>query len=92
MSNQLLHDQGDLDKAVNLVKENFPQAEQFICKSKELNTDCFLTEIAESIYFNHLNPLQAKKHLVSALKNSNVSVSKKLAFMIEELQDSTLIH
>lgn len=77
---------------VYALKEDFPQAEQLIRQSKELNTDCFLTEIAESIYFNHLNPLQAKKHLVSALKNSNVSVSKKLAFMIEEMEGSTQIH
>jgi tetratricopeptide (TPR) repeat protein len=77
---------------VYALQEDFPQAEPFIRQSKELNTDCFLTQIAEAIYFNHLNPLEAKKHLVSALKSSQVNVAEKLAFMIEEIEGSTQWH
>lgn len=77
---------------VYVLNEDFLQAEHFIKKAHELNPDCFLTEIAEAIYFNHKNPTKAKKHLVKALKNSGVPISEKLAFFIEEIQSGQRVH
>lgn len=77
---------------VYALKEDFVLAESLIQKSRELNSDCFLADIAESIYFNQKNPKKAKEHLVNALKNSDVPASKKLAFIIEDMQGSTLLH
>lgn len=74
------------------LQEDFLNAQQLIHKAKELNSDSFLVEIAESIYFNHQNPQQAKEHLVKALKNTKVPASEKLAFIIEDMQGSTQFH
>jgi len=77
---------------VYVLKEDFLKAEQFIEKANKINPDCFLTEIAQSIYFNHKNPVKAKKHLMKALKNSKVSVSEKLAFILEEMDKNDQLH
>ncbi|WP_040535607.1 tetratricopeptide repeat protein, partial [Legionella drancourtii] len=77
---------------VAALNEDFLNAERLIQKSKDLNSDCFLAEIAESIYFNHKNPLKAKEHLVNALKNTKVPASEKLAFIIEDMQGTTQFH
>lgn len=77
---------------VHVLKENFLKTEQLIQKSRKLNSDCFLAEIAESIYFNHKNPKKAKKHLVKALKSSKIPVSEKLAFIIEDIQGPVQLH
>ena len=77
---------------IHALKEEYLEAEQLIEKSKKLNAECFLAEIAESIYFNHKNPIKAKEHLVTALRNSKVPVSEKLAFIIEDINSTTQIH
>lgn len=71
---------------------DYNQAQQFINKANELSPGCFLTEIAESIYFNYNNPTKAKEHLVNALRNTDASVSKKLALFIEDVQTGHQIH
>lgn len=77
---------------VHALREEFSKAEELMEKAKSLNPNCFLTEIAETIYFNHKNPLQAKEHLIKALKSSNVPVGQKLAFILEDLQTPTQLH
>jgi len=77
---------------VAALKEDFLTAEQFIKQAKKLNPECFLTEIAQTIYFSHLQPAQAKQHLVKALKNSKVSISEKLAFIIEDITEPQQLH
>jgi tetratricopeptide (TPR) repeat protein len=70
---------------VYTLKEDFIKAEQFIQESRTRDSECFLAEIAESIYFNATNP-QAKGGLV--FNNDAVSISEKLAFIIGEIQGS----
>jgi tetratricopeptide (TPR) repeat protein len=77
---------------VHALQEDFLQAQQLIKKSNKINPDCFLTEIAQVIYFNHKNPKRAKEHLINALKNKKISVSEKLAFIIEEMHGSDQLH
>jgi hypothetical protein len=77
---------------VHALNEDFLKAEQLIHKAKKLNPSCFLTEIAESIYYNHKNPIKAKEHLVNALKNSNVPIGEKLAFIMEDIRGQQLLH
>ena len=77
---------------VYVLTEDFLKAEQLINKANELNPGCFLTEIAESIFFNHKNPKKAKEHLVTALNNSKIPLSEKLAFFIEEIQGQQQVH
>lgn len=77
---------------VAALQEDFLRTELLIQKSKELNSDCFLVEIAESIYFNHKNPINAKEDLISTLKNNELSVSEKLAFIIGGMQETKPLH
>lgn len=70
---------------VYALNEDFIQAEQCIDKAQELNPECFLTEFAETIYYNHKNPLKAKQHLTNALNKSNLTVSQKLINMLENV-------
>jgi tetratricopeptide (TPR) repeat protein len=77
---------------VYALKEDFLKAEQFIQKSQELHSECFLAEIAQVIYYNHKNPTKAKDHLVKALKSTNVPISEKLAFILEEIQGPVQFH
>ncbi|BCA94814.1 hypothetical protein TUM19329_11750 [Legionella antarctica] len=77
---------------VYALNEDFVKTEQLINKANNLNPDCFLTQIAETIYFNYKNPQKAKEHLVDTLKNSTIPISEKLAASIEELQDKQPVH
>jgi tetratricopeptide (TPR) repeat protein len=77
---------------IYVLTEDFLKAEQLINKANDLNPGCFLTEIAESIYFNHKNPNKAKEHLVKALTNSEIPVAEKLAFFIDEIQNQQQVH
>lgn len=77
---------------VYVLNEDYIKAKQLINKANDLNPGCFLTEIAESIYYNHLNPKKAKKHLVKALKNTEIPISEKLAFFIEDIQGQQQLH
>lgn len=77
---------------VYALNEDFIKAEQLISKANDLNPDCFLTEIAETICFNYKNPQKAKEHLVNTLKNSGIPISEKLAVFIEELQGQEQLH
>ncbi|CEG56211.1 tetratricopeptide repeat protein [Legionella fallonii] len=70
---------------VHVLKEDLVKAEQFIDKANGLEPECFLTEIAQSIYFNHKNPEKAKKKLVKALKNHAMPINEKLSLFIEGL-------
>ncbi|MFI4918194.1 MAG: tetratricopeptide repeat protein [Legionellales bacterium] len=71
---------------IHALKEDYLESEQLINKAKALNQDCFLTELAETIYFNHKNPIQAKQHLIKALNNSKLPVSEKLVLVLKEMQ------
>lgn len=75
---------------VHALSEDYLQAEQLINKAKQLNSDCFLTELAQAMYFNHKNPLQAKKHLLEALQNSEIPISEKLILFIDEIENRQL--
>lgn len=77
---------------VAALNEHFEQADQFILQAKELNKQCFLTQIAESIYVNYHNPLQAKDYLAKALKNTQLPISQKIAFIMEDLGNSNVLH
>lgn len=77
---------------IHALTEDLQQAELLINKANELNPNCFLTELAESIYFNHKNPQKAKELLVRALKNNELPISKKLALILEETQSTQQIH
>ncbi|KGP63313.1 hypothetical protein EP47_09275 [Legionella norrlandica] len=75
---------------IHALSEDFIPAEQLIDKAKQLNSECFLTEIAESIYFNHKNPMKAKQHLFRALKNTEMAISEKLVLFINEIENCQL--
>lgn len=77
---------------VYALKEDFIKAEQLIDKANALNFGCFLTEIAESICFNHTTPQKAKEHLIKALKSPDVPISEKLAFVMEDIQNQEQLH
>lgn len=77
---------------IHALTEDFVQAELLINKANELNPDCFLTELAEVICFNHQNPQNAKEHLIKALKNTETPISEKLAFIIEDAQSQQQLH
>ncbi|MBL7479318.1 tetratricopeptide repeat protein [Legionella bononiensis] len=77
---------------IHALTEDFPQAELLIKKANELNPTCFLTELAESIYFNHINPQKAKEHLLHALKNTEMPISEKLAVLLEYTQNAQQVH
>jgi tetratricopeptide (TPR) repeat protein len=70
---------------VHALKEDFLKAEQFIDKAHNLNTECFLAEIAETIYYNHKHPLKAKKHFEEAMLGRKNSYSEQLAAVLESL-------
>ena len=73
---------------VYALNEDFIKAEQLINKANDLNPDCFLTEIAETICFNY----KTKGPLVDTLKNTDIPTSEKLAVFIEELQGQQQLH
>jgi tetratricopeptide (TPR) repeat protein len=77
---------------IHALTEDLTQAEQLISKANELNPDCFLTELAESIYFTHKNPKKAQQHLLAALKNTEMPIGKKLAFLMEPSQNNQQLH
>ena len=77
---------------VYALNADFIKAEQFIKKANDLNPECFLTDIAQCIYFNHHNPEQAKKHLTKAMANSGISLSEKLALFATEAHENQQIH
>ncbi|MCL9682672.1 tetratricopeptide repeat protein [Legionella maioricensis] len=77
---------------VYALNEDFIKAEQLINKANDLNPDCFLTEIAQTICFNYKNPQKGKEHLVNTLRNSGIPISEKLAVFIEELQGQQQLH
>ena len=74
------------------LQEDFLKAEQLITKAKNLNPECFLTQVADAIYYNHKNPAKAKRNLVKALTATKVPVSQQLAFIIEEIENSQQVH
>ena len=67
------------------LNADLEKAKQLIAKANELDKECFLAEIAQTIYLNHANPEQAQQQLLSVLIDANLPVSKKLASIIEEL-------
>ena len=67
------------------LNADLEQAEQLIIKAQSLNSDCFLTQIAQTIYLTHKNPQQAQQHLFTSLSNQELAVSEKLALIINEL-------
>ncbi|MDI1352908.1 MAG: hypothetical protein PSV35_09135 [bacterium] len=70
---------------VHALSNDLIKTEQLIEKANSINSECFLTEIAEIIYFNQTNPEQAKKSLVNMLNNTAIPISEKLAGLIEEI-------
>lgn len=74
------------------LTEELGKAEEYIQKSLELNPECFLAEIAQVIYYNHTNPLSAKEHLLTVLKNTQITISEKLASIIEEMHEPVQFH
>ena len=77
---------------VYALKEDFWKAELYIDKANELNSGCFIIEIAESVYFNHKNPKQGKEHLLKVLTNNQLPIGEKLAFVMEDLKEVELLH
>jgi tetratricopeptide (TPR) repeat protein len=67
------------------LNADLEKAEQLINKASSLNPDCFLTQIAQTMYLNHTNPEQANKQLLATLTNQELPVSEKLALVIEAL-------
>jgi len=67
------------------LNADLEQTEQLIIKAQSLNSDCFLTQIAQTIYLTHKNPQQAQQHLFTSLSNQELVVSEKLALIINEL-------
>jgi tetratricopeptide (TPR) repeat protein len=67
------------------LNTDLEKAEQLISKAHTLNTNCFLTQIADVIYLNHKNPEKAQQHLFATLTNQQTPVSEKLALVINEL-------
>lgn len=72
------------------LNEDLGHAQELIQKSKAMNADCFLAEIAEVICFNLTNTIKAKEQLVTVLKKSNVPISEKLAILIEGMQEESV--
>ncbi|MFT4060334.1 MAG: tetratricopeptide repeat protein [Legionella sp.] len=77
---------------IHALKEELNKAQEYIQKSLTLNPECFLAEIAQVIYYNHTNPLHAKEHLLTVLKNTQVPVSEKLVSIIEEMHIPIQLH
>lgn len=69
---------------IHALNEDLDTAEQLIEKASSLNSECFLTKIAQVIYFNYKNPERASKELSAGLKQ-NKPISEKLALIIEQL-------
>lgn len=67
------------------LNNDLEPAEQLIHKAKMLDDECFLAQIAETIYLTHKNPEQAQQHLVDTLSNANTPVSEQLAVIMAEL-------
>lgn len=77
---------------VHVLKEEFAESEQLINKARNLNPECFLASVAQTIHFNHTNPAKAKEHLLKALQNSQVPIGEKLAFILEDMKAGELLH
>ncbi|CAM2811858.1 tetratricopeptide repeat protein [Legionella worsleiensis] len=77
---------------IHALSEDLTQAELLINKAQQLNPDCFLTELAKSIYLSQQNPQKGQEHLLHLLTSQDTPVSQKLAFLIQETQDSHQIH
>ncbi len=75
---------------VYALREELPKAEQFIHKSQALSDECFMTEIAEIICQSYNNPNRGQKELVSTLKNEDIPISEKIAYVIEEVHTAQL--
>lgn len=67
------------------LNADLEKTKQLLNKAKELDKECFLAQIAETIYLNHTKPEQAKKHLLDVLTNENLPAGEKLAKVIETL-------
>jgi tetratricopeptide (TPR) repeat protein len=77
---------------VHVLKEEFSESEQLIIKARDLNPECFLASIADTINFNHKNPAKAKEHLLKALQNTNMPIGEKLAFILEDMKVGETVH
>lgn len=68
---------------INALKEDLTAAEELLAKSRDLNPECFLSEMAEVIYYTHKNPSKAQKQLISTLQSTHTPASEKLALVLE---------
>ena len=71
------------------LNEDFLKAEQLINKANEFKSGLLFNQIAESIYFNHKNPMKAKNHLVKALKNSGITNQRKTSLLMRGITRTT---
>lgn len=67
------------------LSDELEQAEQLISKAQSLNSECFLTEIAQVIYLTYKAPEKAQQQLFQTLTNQQLAVSEKLALIIEQM-------
>ncbi|RUR08328.1 lipopolysaccharide assembly protein LapB [Legionella sp. km772] len=67
------------------LNADLEQAAQLINKANSLNTDCFLTEIAQIIYLTFKNPQESEPSVLNTLMNPELAASEKLAFIMSEL-------
>ena len=51
------------------LNADLEKAEQLINKAQSLNPECFLTQIAQTIYLTYKNPQEAQQHLLTMLTN-----------------------
>lgn len=77
---------------IAVLTEELEQAEQFFKKVDSISSTCFLAEIAQAIYLSHKNPQKAQKKLQDTLKNTQLSLGQKLAFLVEDIQEGEQLH
>lgn len=78
---------------VNALLNNLWKAEMFLEQAKNLDSACFLADIAESIIAYRNNPQKQQKELVRLVNESKSSISKQLVLFMElTLEEEQQLH
>jgi tetratricopeptide (TPR) repeat protein len=77
---------------VYALQENFVKAHDMIEKANAINEDCFLSQIAQTIYFEHINPHQAQIHFRKAFGKNIKTMNQKLEQALLALDCQETLH
>lgn len=71
------------------LKQDFDTAKRFIHQVKSLDSECFLSELAQTICHANQSPSETPKHLIKTLTATHLPASKKLTLLLESINEST---